>query len=524
MPAIRFDDVSFHYESPFAPIFEGLSIRLDTTWRTALVGRNGRGKTTLLRLLLGELEPVRGAIEKPGAMRFFPFEVEQPARSVSEVVRGCVAPFTAWEAEMERLLEAGDEASLAEYALLLERYEREGGYQIDSRIERELAALGLGEEVLVRSFDSLSPGEQARALIGALFLGEEVFPLIDEPTNHLDLAGRERLGEYLATKPGYLLVSHDRHFLDLCCDHVVSIQRAEVRVTQGDFSTWKAQWEREQSREQREQERLKKDIRGLEAAARQRRGWSGKKEQQKIGAFDKGHIGHLAAKQMKRAQESERRRDRKLEEKKGLLKNVEKERKVRLRSEGKSPELVVSVDDVAVGKGEEPVLSGVSFRLERGERLAIVGPNGCGKTTLLDAIAGELPVLEGSIHRPGFLTVVRGYQTPRWERGLLREHLQQDGIDETLFRTTMGSLGVVGEIFDRVLETFSMGERKKVDLCRSFLAPAHLLLWDEPVNHIDLASREEIEEVILREQPTMLFVEHDRWFIERVATGVIELS
>jgi len=521
VPALRLENVSFHHESPFTPLFEGLSLRLDTAWRTALVGRNGRGKTTLLRLLLGELAPVRGAVDVPVAVRLFPFEVERPERSVREAVRDCVAPFGAWEAELEGCLEVGD---LERHASLLERYEREGGYTIDSRLERELDSLGLGAATLERPFESLSPGERTRALIGALFLAEGVFPLIDEPTNHLDLAGRERLGEYLATKPGYLLASHDRCFLDLCCDHVVAIERTEVRVTQGDFTAFKAQWEREQERERRSRERLEKEVRGLEAAARQRRSWSGRKEREKRGAFDKGRIGHLAAKQMKRAQEVERRRDRKLEEKKGLLKNYEKARTVRLRGEEKSPELVLSLEDVAVGRGPEPVLTGLSFRLERGERLALVGPNGCGKTTLLDAIAGELAPRAGTIHLPGFLTVVRAYQTPRWETGLLWGHLAADGIDETLFRTTMGQLGVEGDVFDRPLETFSLGERKKVDLCRSFLAPAHLLLWDEPVNYIDLASREELEEVILREQPTMVFVEHDRWFVDRVATQVLELA
>jgi len=523
MALIRIEEIDFQYDSPFTPVFEGLSLTIDTDWRTALVGRNGRGKTTLLRLIHGELRPLRGAVVAPPGIARFPYDPGEVDRTVCDVVRDCVGPFAVREAEMERLLARGDPESLAEYARLQERHEREGGYVIEARIERELATLGLGEETSGREFATLSAGEQARALIAALFLRGDAFPLIDEPTNHLDMAGRETLGRYLASKGGYVLVSHDRHFLDLCCDHVVSLNRSDVRVNQGSFASWQEQMARDEEHERRRRDHLKREIKSLEDAARRRRSWSGRREKEKSGAYDKGWVGHMAARQMKRALASERRSREKLEEKKGLLGNVEKERRITLRGEERGPERVLTVNGVAVGFEGRAVLEGIAFSLDRGERLALLGPNGCGKTTLLDAIVGERDVFEGSIHLPGHLAVVRGYQRPRWAEGLLREHLASDGLDETLFRTTMGSLGVCGEIFDRPLETFSMGERKKVDLCRSFLHPAHLLVWDEPMNYVDLDSREDIEEVILREEPTLLFVEHDRRFVERIATKVIEL-
>ena len=335
--------------------------------------------------------------------------------------------------------------------------------------------------------------------------------------------GRERLGRYLATKGGYLLVSHDRHFLDLCCDHVLSINKSDVQLAGGGYSEWREHVARVEENERLREANLKREIRGLEASARRRRGWSGLKEKEKIGAFDKGRIGKLAARVMKRALATERQREEKVEEKRALLENAEKERKVRLRAE-KSPERVLEVEGATVGYHGRAVVRDVSFRLERGQRLAIVGPNGCGKSTLLKAIAGELPLLAGSVHLPGHLDVARGHQEPPWCTGHLRDLLREGGVDETLFRTTMAGLGVCGEIFDRPLETFSMGELKKVDLTRSFLRPHHLLLWDEPMNYIDLDSREDIEEVLLREQPTMLFVEHDRWFVEHIATAVLDLG
>ena len=523
MPRLQIQGLSFQYESRPTLLFEEVSLDIDLGWRTALVGRNGRGKTTLLRLIAGELVPTRGTVSAPPNVRRFPYDSGDPSRATRDVVRSCAGPFAALEERMEQLLAAGDEGSLADYAAVQERFEEQGGYTIEARVERELALLGFGEQALGRPFSSLSAGEQTRALVAALFLAADAFPLIDEPTNHLDMDGRELLGRYLAGRDGYILVSHDRHFLDLCCDHVVSINRGDVRVNQGSFSEWQMQMEREEEHERHRSANLQREVRSLESAARQRRDWSHAKEKEKKGAPDKGFIGHQAARQMKKALATEERRDKKLDEKKDLLRNVEKERTVRLRADGKAPERVLSVTDVAVGFDGRPVLEGISFVLERGMRLALIGPNGCGKSTLLAAIAGERPVLAGSIHLPAHLTVVRGYQVPRWSAGLLRAHLAAEGIDETLFRTTMGSLGVGGDLFDRPLETFSMGERKKVDLCRSFLAPAHLLLWDEPMNYVDLASREDLEEVILREEPTMLFVEHDRRFVERIATDVFAL-
>jgi len=534
MGAFRLEQLHFQYDAPDgegAPraVFEELELVLETGWRTALVGRNGRGKTTLLRLLHGELEPTRGSLQRPGPTTRFPFDLGDTERPLREAVREGVAPFGAWEARMETLLEAGDEASLTEYAELLERYEAAGGYEIEARVERELAGLGFDPEQTSRPLASLSAGERTRALVAVLFLRPGHFPLIDEPTNHLDMAGRELLGEYLRGKPGFLLASHDRHFLDLCCDHVLALERAEVRLERGSFSSWLERRDQREEAERRRNEELAREVASLEADARRRRVWSGRKEKEKRGAFDKGRVGKLAARTMKRAMSAERRRDQSVEEKRSLLRNVEKERELRLRKEGGGPELVVELDHADVAHpgrpaGGPPLLRDVCLRVERGDRLAVVGPNGSGKSSLLAALAGERELLAGRRHLPPRLRVARAYQLPLWAEGRLADHLHAASIDEGIFRATMGQLGIRGAVFDRPLETFSLGERKKVDLCRSFLEPQHLFLWDEPMNDIDLASREDIEEVLLREEPTMVFVEHDRAFVEAVATEVLDLA
>jgi lincosamide and streptogramin A transport system ATP-binding/permease protein len=523
MALIALEQLGYHYEDPYNPVFSDLNLGIDTAWKTGMVGRNGRGKTTLLNLLRGRLEPTVGCLSMPVAAAYFPYEPPVEGLSVARVIKASVAPFEQWEERMQRLLEKGDEPSIEAYGELASRFERLGGYQIDDIVAREAALLGLGQEALVRPFATLSGGERTRALIIALFLRRDRFPLIDEPTNHLDMDGRQSLGRYLARQRGFVLVSHDRHFLDLCTDHILSLNRADTRLNQGNFSNWKSQMEREEETQRRTQAKLQREVRALKQEARRRRDWSDRKEKSKIGAYDKGRIGHLAAKTMKKALNAERRIRDKLEAKQELLQNREKERVLKLDHGDEGPETLLALDGAYLRLGDKELLDGLSLRLRHGERLAISGANGTGKTALLRVLCGELPLAAGTLLLPAHVRVCRSHQIPLWQQGLLRPLLAAAAIDETRFRTLMGSLGVQGEIFERPLESFSEGQRKKVDLCRSFLAPADLLVWDEPLNYLDLDSREQIERVVLEYRPTLLFVEHDCHFTEKVATDVVVL-
>ena len=524
MALIALEGLGFHYEAPYTPVFDRLDLGIDTAWKTGVVGRNGRGKTTLLDLLRRRLRPTAGRLSVPLKTAYFPYEPPVSDLEAARVVKAAVAPFERWEARMQRLLEKGDDASIEAYGEVAARFERLGGYEIDDLVAREAALLGLDGETLARPFSTLSGGERTRALIAALFLRRDRFPLIDEPTNHLDAEGRRILGDYLARQRGFILVSHDRYFLDLCTDHILALNRADIRLSHGDFSTWKSQMEREEETERRTQEKLLKEVRDLTQEARRRRTWSERKEKSKIGAYDKGRVGHLAAKTMKKALNAERRIQEKLEEKKGLLKNREKERVLKLDPDAGGPETLVSLDGAWVRLGGKDLLGGLNLRLRQGDRLAVTGPNGAGKTALLRALCGELPLAAGTLSKPAHVRLCRAHQVPLWQRGRLRPLLRSAGIDETRFRTLMASFGVEGEIFERPLESFSEGQRKKVDLCRSFLEPAHLLVWDEPLNYLDLYSREQIERVVLACRPTLLFVEHDRYFTERIATDAVRLE
>ena len=526
MASIILHHADFAYPSAPAEVFEDLSFLIDSSWRTGLVGRNGQGKTTLLRLIAGQLEPTAGRVEVPVRTRYFPGPAPRASRPTWEVVRDVIAPFAAWERAMDDLLADGRPAALERYAELHERYLELGGYEMQAWIAREFDGMGLAAELMSRPFGSLSGGEQTRALIVALFLDSAAFPLIDEPTNHLDRQGRQRLMAYLACKSGFLLVSHDRRFLDGAVDHIVSINRSDVRVNNGNYSQWRAHMDEQLEAERRSRHRIESTVARLETAARSTRqnAQSRERDKYRTGAMDKGFIGHRAAKQMKRARNVERRIAAELEEKRGLLKNAEKQRKLQVETAARHDEQLIVVQNLTVSAGGRVLFRELSFAVAPGDRIAVAGPNGCGKTTLLDAICGGVPVHTGLVRRPAHVTLARGFQQPLWRDGALGDHLASAGLDETRFRQLMGVLGIEAGVFDRDLATYSQGQQKKVDLCRTLLAGADVLLWDEPLNYVDLISREQIEAAVLDDGPTLVFVEHDQAFVERVATGLIDLS
>jgi lincosamide and streptogramin A transport system ATP-binding/permease protein len=520
--------LSFSYESASRDVFSDLSLVIETHWRTGLVGRNGQGKSTLLKLLAGALRPSTGAVELSDPVVSFPAPV-MPGLTTRDTIVDAVGPFRAWSVEMERLLTNASDDSIARYAQLQEAFQLRGGYEIEGTIEREFVTMGLTVRLLDRPFTSLSGGERTRALMTALFATKNRFPLIDEPTNHLDSAGRKQLSLYLATKTGFLLVSHDRQFLDGAVDHIVSLNKHDVRVTRGNYNSWQRHMEEIELHEQRTRTNIEREVKHLKVAAVKRRVGADKREDDKHkkdreAKPNTGFIGRRAAKQMKRALVLESRIGAQLEQKQNLLLNQEKRRSLKIDTAGGGGGALVWTNNLAAGYEGESVFSGVSFTIKPGDRVAVVGANGSGKSTLLNVICGELKPLAGQLDIPSRLRISRSYQHPLWQTGELRARLAAASLGETRFRQLMGVLGIDGEVFERELQSFSPGQLKKVDLCRSIMAEADLLVWDEPLNYVDLFSREQIEAAILESQPTLIFVEHDQRFVDRVATQLVQLT
>ncbi len=506
MSVIQINNLSFTYEGSFDPVFENVTFQIDTDWKLGFIGRNGKGKTTFLKLLMNTYE-YTGSISSSEEFEYFPFPVKDTSRITYEL--------------------------LEEVTPLIEQWE----------LIRELNLLDTDAEILYRPFDTLSFGEQTKALLAALFLKEHTFLLIDEPTNHLDALAREKVAGYLARKKGFILVSHDRDFLDRCVNHVLVLNRQTIEVRKGNFSSWYADKTARDNLEMKQNESLKKDIQKLKEAARQAARWSDKTEGTKIGSRvaglkpDRGHIGHQAAKMMKRAKTLEHRKEHAAREKERLLKDMETLDSLKLNILEYHSRRLLSLKNVTIdylsrspgtGNSQEknvtqPILKDFDLEILKGERVALSGKNGCGKTSLIKLILGKDIPHTGEVYISGGLKISYISQDTSHLSGRLPEFAAKRGLEETLFYTILKKLGLERVQFEKRIENYSEGQKKKVLLAASLCEPAHIFLWDEPLNFIDIFSRIQLEELILNFRPTMLFVEHDRTFQEKTATKIIEM-
>ena len=489
MSMIHIQNLTFAYDGSYENVFENISLRLDTDWKLGFTGRNGRGKTTFLNLLLGKY-PYSGTISASVNFEYFPYEVRDKSNRTSEAIAE-IADFQEWE------------------------------------LLRELNLLDVNEDVLDRPFSTLSNGEQTKVLLAALFLRENSFLLIDEPTNHLDSAARMTVSSYLNSKSGFILVSHDRAFLDNCIDHVLSINKTDIEIQKGDFSSWLYNKELQDNFELAESEKLKKDIKRLKAAAAQTADWSDRAEKTKRGTRnsglrpDTGYIGHKASKMMKRSKAIDERRQAAVEEKSKLLKNVETAEALKIHPLAYHSSTLVSLKDVSVRYGDRAVCDPVSFTIQSGDRIALSGKNGCGKSSILKLICGEDIPHTGEVKVGSGVKISYIKQDSSGMSGSLEDYAAGLGIDESLFKAILRKLDFTREQFEHDISEFSAGQKKKVLLAGSLSEEAHIYIWDEPLNYIDVISRMQIEELLAEYRPTLLFVEHDNTFCENIASKII---
>ncbi len=486
MSMIKVENLSFTYPGSYDPIFEQVNFQIDTAWKLGFVGRNGRGKTTFLQLLLGAYD-YSGHIHGSVPFDYFPYPVRQPERPAQAVLEEVCPQAEAWE------------------------------------LLRELADLEVEWEVLQRPFLTLSQGEQTKLLLAALFLNPGHFLLIDEPTNHLDSRARALVAAYLNKKSGFILVSHDRRFLDGCVDHILSLNRATIDVQSGNFSSWLDNFQRQQDFEAAQNQKLQKDIRRLQQASKRSGVWSDRVEASKAGAYDKGYIGHKAAKMMKRSKALEARQQQALEETSSLLKNVETAEALKLFPQPYHARVLAAFSEVSIQYGARQICPPLSFSVERGERIALEGRNGSGKSSILKLLLGEPVPHSGTVTLGSGLVISYVPQGTDHLHGPLSAFIQEAKLDGSLFLAILRKMGFARVQFEKNLEDYSAGQKKKVLLAKSLCEQAHLYVWDEPLNYIDIYSRMQIEDLLRHFAPTMLFVEHDGAFRETIATKVVSL-
>lgn len=492
MSLINVTNLTFAYDGSYDNIFENVSFQLDTDWKLGFTGRNGRGKTTFMNLLLGKYD-YSGTISANVGFDYFPFPVEDKEANTVDIISDIYPDYLHWE------------------------------------LMRELSLLKVSEDVLYRPFESLSNGEQTKVLLAALFLKENNFLLIDEPTNHLDMKGRKLVSDYLRSKSGYILVSHDRAFLDNCVDHILSINKTNIDIQKGNFSDWWENKQRQDHFELAENEKLKKDVKRLSDAASRTSNWSHEVEKTKNGTrnsgskVDKGYIGHKAAKMMKRSKSLEHRQQSAIDEKSKLLKNLETADSLKLVQLPFHKNQLVELEHVSIHYGEKSVCSNISFTIEQGERIALSGQNGSGKSSIIKLICGEPITHTGTFRKGSGLKISYVSQDTSHLHGNLTDFARNHKIDESLFKAILRKLDFARVQFEKDISSFSGGQKKKVLIAKSLSEQVHLHIWDEPLNFIDVISRMQIEELLLEYQPTILFVEHDSEFCKHIATKMIEL-
>ncbi|MBQ1465761.1 MAG: ABC-F family ATP-binding cassette domain-containing protein [Eubacteriaceae bacterium] len=492
MSLISVKGLSFSYRKG-EPVFSDVSFDLDTNWRTALIGMNGCGKTTLLRILAGE-EEYGGKIIMDTSPEYFPFPVEDTSLTGREIILSKAPEAQDWEIAMEANL------------------------------------MRMGEDVTDRSFSTLSGGEQVKVLLIALFITGEGFLLIDEPTNHLDMASRDDIASYLKRKKGFILVSHDRDFIDAVADHIISIEPSGIYVCRGNYSSWKEDLDRRISFETTKNERLEKEIASLNAAAARTAEWAGKLEKGRYhmdaseGSFDRGYAGHLSARMMKRSKAIEKRIERSVSEKEGLLRDVWRTDELKIVPlQGRRTELI-TVRDLSVTYGGKRVFEPVSFVLKKGERLALTGGNGAGKSSLIRLLMGE------EIEYEGFFSVASGLEfsfVPQFTdsvSGTLNDYALARKLEPSIFRAMLSKMGVKAGDGEAELSELSEGQKRKVLLAASVSESADIYFWDEPLNYVDIPTRIQLEEAIMKYSPTMVFCEHESAFVRNIATVRVELK
>lgn len=503
-------------------ILSNIKLEIQSRARIALVGRNGAGKSTLLKIIAGELSSDSGEIIKPSHIKIGYLAQNSgldSSRSIWDEMLDVFAPLRAIEAQLAELgAQLGDpdlladparyEKTLQAYDNLQEQYKEQGGYQYEADIRSVLHGLQFSSyDYQTTPVSSLSGGQRTRLALGKLLLAKPDLLILDEPTNHLDLDTLTWLEQYLQAYPGaVLLVSHDRYFLDKVVTEVYELSNATLKRYSGNYSRYL-----ELRAEQYEQE-LKRYEKQQEEIAR-------------LEDFIRRNIARAST--TKRAQS----RRKQLEKMERLERPAgdEKSASFSFAIERPSGHEVLTAEQLTAGYREgAPVIRQISFRITRGESVALVGPNGIGKSTLLKTIAGKLPVQSGKL-RYGANVKIGYYDQNQAELSTNKRVLDElwdayPDKTEKEIRTVLGNFLFSGDDVLKPVSALSGGEKARLALAKLMLQKANVLLLDEPTNHLDLDSKEMLEQALVDYPGTILFVSHDRYFINRIATKLFELS
>ncbi len=488
------------------PLFRDISFAIEPGEKVGLIGPNGAGKTTLLKACLGEHRWEIGECFLSGSIGYLPqMPLLQEDGTVYEMMLEASAELLRMQAELRdlegRMAEGADQKIFDHYAILTEKFERRGGYALEAQIRRILSGLGLAEEA-GSQITWLSGGQKTRLALGRLLLRSPDLLFLDEPTNHLDIEATEWLEGFLREYPGaVLIVSHDRYFLDQVVGKIFHLNQGRLKVYEGNYSEFELQSMIEQKTREREEEKLLKKIARLEEYVRRNR-------------------AGVNAKQA---------RGREIQLNK--MAPVEKAASVRhvslsLGQAARSGDRVLEVEDLALSFGDKTIFQHINLDLRREDRVALLGKNGAGKTSLLKCIIGILPG-QGNVKLGANVKVAyysQEHENLDLNRTVMEEILYSSELIDGEARALLARFGFREEEVFKPVRSLSGGEKSRLSLCKLFLANGNLLLLDEPTNHLDSETRSELEETLNGYEGTLLVISHDRYFLDQIATRVIELT
>ncbi|HLN64364.1 MAG TPA: ABC-F family ATP-binding cassette domain-containing protein [Symbiobacteriaceae bacterium] len=497
-------------------LFRDISFLLNDGEKMALVGRNGTGKTTLLKILMGRMEYDEGTIWTPAGARVGYLSQDPdftPGNTLLSEAQSVFAYLQKWERDLraleDRMGAGGSEeelqATMDEYTRITAQFESAGGYDAPARVKAVLFGLGFDETDLAKPVEVLSGGQKVRLGLAKLLLDEPDLMLLDEPTNHLDLQAVEWLeGYFRQMKSAAILVSQDRYFLDKVISRTLEMENNRCDIFHGNYSYYLEEKKRRVEAAMSAYERQQQEIQKLEAFYLKWRSTPSKKDQ-----------AMSRKKQLDKIERIEKPKDR------------HKSMKLEFDMDFESGDDVLKVENLAKAYGDKVVFSGLNQRLYKGDRVALVGPNGCGKTTFLKVIHGLTQPTAGTVFWG--VGVQRGYFSQDldnldYSRTCMEEILEIPGYTKFQAHSLLGRFLFSGDDVHKPLSTCSGGERNRVSLAKLMVAGANVLLLDEPTNHLDLESKGVLEESLTEYPGTVIFVSHDRYFVDQVATKIWEFG